>query len=58
MCRKWMGAARGANAGWGGEALFLETETRPSHSDKWGAGRWQKGKLRFCLPWDSRVPGP
>lgn len=47
------------NAGWGGEALFLETETRPSHSDKWGGGgRWQEGKLQFCLPWDSRVPGP
>lgn len=41
MCEKWMGAARGVNAGWGGEALFLETETHLSHSDKWGGGRWE-----------------
>lgn len=32
------------NAGWGGEALFLETETRPSHSDKWGVGEVAEGE--------------
>lgn len=58
MCRKWMGAARGVNAGWGGEALFLETETHPSHSDKWGGGGGRRGSYGSVCPGIRGSQGP
>lgn len=58
MCGKWIRAARGVYAGWGGEASFLETDTHSSRSDKQGLGGGRRGSYSSVCPGIRGSQGP